>query len=77
MKHLSRMSHAAAAEQLAELEALIPLEVRKTLSNLPVGSRLQFYLQPKGSLGGQTPLDALANGKLDQVLISAEGFAER
>lgn len=77
LKHLHLISPAAAEKRLAELEVSVPLSVSKAFANLPVGSRLQFFLQPKGSLGGETPLEALTDGKLDQVLIAAEGFAER
>ncbi len=51
--------------------------VCKVLSNVPVGSRLQFFLTPKGSLNGQTPLEALVDGKAAAVRRAAQGFVER
>jgi hypothetical protein len=71
------MSSEEVAARLVELEASVPLSVRRRLADLSTGSRLQFYLTPKGSLNGETPMEALAAGRLDRVLITAEGFAER
>lgn len=51
--------------------------VSKALSDLPGGSKLQFFTTPKGSLRGQTPLDAIANGDLAAVRNAARGFVER
>ncbi|MFI4940138.1 MAG: hypothetical protein ACHP7O_07340 [Burkholderiales bacterium] len=51
--------------------------VSKALGALPGPSKWQFFTTRKGSLGGKTPLDALAAGKLDDVLIAAAGFLER
>jgi hypothetical protein len=51
--------------------------VSKALSDLPGGSKLQFFMTPKGSLSGQTPLDAIANGHLAAVRNAARGFVER
>ena len=50
--------------------------VSKTLGGLPGASKLQFFLNGRGSLEGRTPLQALAAGKYAQVLAAAEGFAE-
>lgn len=47
------------------------------LGDLPGGSKLQFFMTPKGSLNGQTPLDALMDRKVAAVRRSAQGFAER
>ena len=47
------------------------------LGDLPAGSKLQFFMTPKGSLAGQTPLDALADRKFAAVRRTAQGFAER
>lgn len=49
----------------------------KTLGNLPGGSKLQFFTTSKGSLGGRTPLDTLADGNLAAVRVAARGFLER
>lgn len=51
--------------------------VCKLLGELRGGSKLQFFMTRKGSLGGQTPLDALADRKYASVRRAAQGFAER
>lgn len=51
--------------------------VCKVLGNLLGGSKLQFFTTPKGSLGGRTPLDALAAGDVALVRRAAQGFVER
>jgi hypothetical protein len=51
--------------------------VTKLLKNLDGFTRWQFFVTGKGSLGGLTPLAALRRGKLRQVKVTAEGFAER
>ncbi|MFM9433760.1 hypothetical protein ACFDR9_000804 [Janthinobacterium sp. CG_23.3] len=51
--------------------------VSQALGDLPGPSKWQFFTTGKGSLGGRTPLVALANGDLDGVLVAAAGFAER
>lgn len=58
--------------QRSQLEA-----VAKRLGELPGRSKLQFFLTPKVSLGGLTPLSALAKGQFSAVKASAGGFAER
>jgi hypothetical protein len=50
--------------------------VSKELGDLPGGAKLQFFMTPKGSFSGATPLEALAKGKVDAVLVAARGFAE-
>lgn len=50
--------------------------VCRALGDLPGGSKLQFFVTSKGSLGGRTPLEALAQGKLSAVRRTAQGFAE-
>jgi hypothetical protein len=57
--------------QRSQLEA-----VAKVLGDLPGGVKLQFFLNPKGSLGGVTPLQALAEGKLQKVKDIAAAFAD-
>jgi hypothetical protein len=49
----------------------------KVLGDLPGGSKLQFFTTPKGSLSGQTPLDALLERKAAAVRRTAQGFVER
>lgn len=51
--------------------------VCKVLGNLPGRSKFQFFTTPKGSLGGRTPLEALAGGDVALVRRAALGFAER
>jgi hypothetical protein len=50
--------------------------VTKVLGDLPGGSKLQFFLTRKASLGGQTPLQALATGRVAKVKDIAAAFAE-
>lgn len=50
--------------------------VTKALGDLPGGSKLQFFLTHKGSLGGATPLQALASGRFAKVKDVAAAFAE-
>jgi len=50
--------------------------VTKILGDLPGGSKLQFFLTRKGSLGGVTPLQALADGRVAKVKGIAAAFAE-
>lgn len=62
----------SAAYDRRKLEA-----VAKLLGDLPGGSKWQFFTQPKGSLGGLTPLEALERGQFVNVKDSAQAFAER
>jgi hypothetical protein len=50
--------------------------VTKLLGDLPGGGKLQFFLNPRGSLSRATPLQALARGQLTAVKAAAEGFAQ-
>lgn len=50
--------------------------VTRILGKLPSGSKLQFFLTRKGSLGGATPLEALAAGDVAKVENAAAAFAE-
>lgn len=50
--------------------------VTKLLGDLPGGAKLQFFLNPRGSLNRATPLQALARGQLAAVKAAAEGFAQ-
>lgn len=59
-----------ATYQRSKLEA-----VSKVLGDLPGGAKLQFFLTPRGSLDGVSPLQALAQGKLQKVKALAEDFA--
>ena len=50
--------------------------ISAALARLTHGARLQFWLNPKGSLGGLTPLEAVARGQFEKVRDVAEAFAE-
>jgi hypothetical protein len=51
-------------------------KVCRTLGSLPGGAKWEFFTTPRQSLGRQTPLQALARGKVDAVLAAAAAFAE-
>lgn len=51
--------------------------VVRLLRDLDNCTKWQFFISGKGSLGGLTPLQALRQGKLRQVKVTAEGFVER
>ena len=78
---LEAESERLAALRLDAIESAIPSALRAQLRNLlgvlPIGSRLQFYEQPKGSLAGLTPMQALQAGKVADVRRAAQGFLER
>lgn len=50
--------------------------VTRQLGNLPGAAKLQFFGSRKGSLNGQTPLQALAAGQLETILRLAAAYAE-
>ncbi len=50
--------------------------ITKLLGDLAGGSKLQFFLTRRGSLGGETPLQALAAGRFAKVRDVAAAFAE-
>jgi hypothetical protein len=50
--------------------------VTRLLRDLDGFTKWQFFVGGKGYLGGITPLEALREGKLRQVKVAAEGFAE-
>lgn len=52
-------------------------KVCKVLGDMPGGSKWDFFMSPKISLGNRTPLEALLKGKLDLVMVAATGFAEQ
>jgi hypothetical protein len=51
--------------------------VTRMLKDLDGFTKWQFFVTGKGSLGGATPLAALREGRLRQVKVTAEGYAER
>lgn len=58
--------------QLRDLE-----RVSEILAALPGSSRWQFFTTPKISLEARTPLQALKDGDIRAVMLSAQGFVER
>ncbi|MCA8070025.1 hypothetical protein [Burkholderia vietnamiensis] len=52
-------------------------KVTQALGSLPGWSKWQFFTLPKGSLGSRTPLEALAEGMVEDVRGAAHAFAER
>ena len=53
------------------------IAVTRMLKDLDGFTKWQFFVVGKGFLGGITPLEALREGKLLQVKVAAEGYAER
>lgn len=51
-------------------------KICKALGDLPAGSKWDFFTSPRTSLGGKTPLEALAKGKVDAVMSAAKAFSE-
>ncbi|MGZ8338615.1 MAG: hypothetical protein ACXWU9_03465 [Telluria sp.] len=51
-------------------------KVAKVLSGLPAASKYYFFVS-KSFMLGMTPLEALADGRVKDVLTVAAGFAER
>jgi hypothetical protein len=51
--------------------------ITKVIKALPGGSKWQFFNEPKASLGGETPLQALARGEFASTKRAAEGFVTR
>lgn len=52
-------------------------EVTQELGNLSGASKLQFFINRRGSLAGATPLEALSGGQLEKVKDAAAAFAEQ
>lgn len=51
--------------------------VCQALGDLPGPSKWQFFTTGKASLHGRTPLEAIANGHIANVIAAATGFKER
>lgn len=51
--------------------------VSQALGGWPGPSKWEFFTSPRASLNGLTPIEALAQGELDQVLRAASAFTER
>jgi hypothetical protein len=43
---------------------------------LDAWGKILFFLQEKTSLGGRRPLDVLREGKLNEVILAAQAYAE-
>jgi hypothetical protein len=52
-------------------------KVSRQLGRLPASVKHHFFTSKAFSLGGKTPLEALAAGRLDAVLAAAAAYAER
>lgn len=52
-------------------------DIRELLSSLPAGSQDQFLFQPKASLAGLTPIQALRRGSVAEVRTAALGYRDR
>lgn len=48
--------------------------ITKLLQPLPSGSKMQFFLNRRGSLAGRTPLEALRDGDWAKVRDAAQAF---
>lgn len=51
--------------------------VCKALGDLPGAAKWDFFMSPRVSLAGKTPLNALAKGKVDEVMAAADAFREQ
>ena len=51
-------------------------KISKTLGDLPGAAKWDFFTAPRLSLGGKSPLEALAKGKLDAVMAAARAYAD-
>ena len=51
-------------------------KISKTLRDLPGAAKWDFFTAPRLSLGGKSPLEALAKGKLDAVMAAARAYAD-
>lgn len=52
-------------------------KVSKALGSLPASVKYHFFTSRSHRLGGKTPLEAIAEGRLAETLVAATGFAER
>ena len=50
--------------------------VSKVLGDMPGAAKWDFFMSLRLSLGNKTPLDALAKGKVAEVMAAARAFAE-
>ena len=51
-------------------------KISKILGDLPGAAKWDFFTVPRLSLGGKSPLQALAKGKLDAVMAAARAYAD-
>lgn len=58
------------------LDRRILERVCQVLGDLPGASKWDFFTNPRISLGGKSPLQALAKGKVDAVMDAAHAFKE-
>lgn len=50
-------------------------QIEEVLSTLAYDRRVQFWVSPRSNCGRSPPLEALASGEFDQVLLAAAEFA--
>lgn len=51
--------------------------ITRALGDIPSSSKWQFFTNPKGSLNGETPLQALQRGDHHSVMVTLAGFLQR
>lgn len=61
----------------ADLDRRSVEKVSKALGQLPAASKYFFFTSKSSFLGAETPLEALKNGRIADVLVAAAGFAVR
>jgi hypothetical protein len=83
LRQLARFSPTTVEEQLADLVETLThdqhvqfVEVGRLLSGLSTGAVFVFWKSAKGSLSGLTPLEALVDGRYQEVCRTAEGYAQ-
>ena len=62
---------AMTSQERRRLESVIAI-----LGPLTHGARLQFWLNPRASLSGLTPMEAVARGQVAAVSAAAEAFTD-
>ena len=60
----------------AKLKRSAVAKVCRTMPSADEVSKLFFWMQPHGALGGKTPAQAIQAGQLERVLEIAQGLAE-
>ena len=75
---LGRRGYYYSAWQFGESGTLLGLEsVLKALSDHDAWMQLAFFIAPNPRLDGRAPYQALAEGRLEAVLIAAQAYGEQ